>query len=78
MYQFADLFYRNQGPENSDYADADFIRGIASQVEGLDVETVVAAADDPLGYPAVQRSESSRARSARPARPTSTCAGTES
>ncbi len=57
MYQFADLFYRDQGPENSDYADADFIRGIASQVEGLDVDKVVAAADDPLSYPAVERNE---------------------
>jgi protein-disulfide isomerase len=57
MYQFADLFYRYQGPENSDYADADFIRGIASQVDGLDVDKVVAAADDPLSYPAVKRNE---------------------
>ncbi len=57
MFQFADLFYRNQGPENSDYADADFIRGIASQVEGLDVDKTVAAADDPLSYPAVERNE---------------------
>jgi protein-disulfide isomerase len=57
MYQFADLFFRNQGPENSGYADADFIRGIASQVEGLDVERVVAAADDPLAQPAVRRDE---------------------
>ena len=57
MFQFADVFYRNQGPENSDYADADFIRGIAEQVDGLDVEAVVAAADDPLSYPAVERNE---------------------
>ena len=57
LFQFADLFYRNQGPENSDYADADFIRGIAEQVDGLDVEAVVAAADDPLSYPAVERNE---------------------
>lgn len=57
MFQFADLFYRNQGPENSDYADADFIRGIAGQVDGLDPEAVVAAADDPLSYPAVRRNE---------------------
>jgi protein-disulfide isomerase len=57
MFQFADLFYRNQGPENSDYADAGFIRGIAEQVDGLDVEAVVAAADDPLSYPAVERNE---------------------
>jgi protein-disulfide isomerase len=57
MFQFADLFYRNQGPENSDYADADFMREIAGQVDGLDVERVVAAADDPLSYPAVERNE---------------------
>jgi protein-disulfide isomerase len=57
MFQFADLFYRNQGPENSDYADAGFMREIAGQVEGLDVGRVVAAADDPLSYPAVERNE---------------------
>ena len=57
MYQFTDLFFRNQGPENSGYADADFIRSIASQVEGLDVEAVVDAADDPLAQPAVRRGE---------------------
>jgi protein-disulfide isomerase len=57
MFQFADLFYRKQGPENSDYADADFMREIAGQVDGLDVEAVVAAADDPLSYPAVERNE---------------------
>ena len=57
MYQFADVFYRNQGPENTDYADDDFMRMVASQVEGLDVEAVVAAADDPLAEPAVRRGE---------------------
>jgi protein-disulfide isomerase len=56
-YQFADLFFRNQGTENSGYADDDFIRDIAGQVEGLDVEPVVAAADDPLSQPAVRRAE---------------------
>jgi protein-disulfide isomerase len=57
MYQFVDLFFRNQGPENSDFADDAFMREIAGQVEGLDVERVVAAADDPLSYPAVERGE---------------------
>jgi protein-disulfide isomerase len=56
-YQFADLFYRNQGPENSDYADSAFIRTIASQVQGLDPEKAVAAANDPLAQPAVRRDE---------------------
>ena len=57
MYQFADVFYRNQGPENSDYADDDFMRDVARQVEGLDIEKVVAAADDPLAQPAVREGE---------------------
>lgn len=29
MWQFVDIFYRNQGTENSGYADDDFLRGIA-------------------------------------------------
>ena len=57
MYQFADVFYRNQGPENSDYADDAFMRDVARQVEGLDIEKVVAAADDPLAQPAVREGE---------------------
>ena len=57
MYQFADLFFRNQGPENSGYADADFMRMIASQVKGLDVDAVVAAADDPVDQPGVRSAE---------------------
>jgi protein-disulfide isomerase-like protein with CxxC motif len=46
-----------QGPENSDYADSAFIRQIVSQVQGLDAEKVVAAADDPLSHPAVRAAE---------------------
>jgi protein-disulfide isomerase len=57
MYQFVDLFFRNQGPENSGYADADFIRSIARQVPGLDAERVVRAADEPLAHPEVRRAE---------------------
>jgi protein-disulfide isomerase len=57
MYQFADAFYRNQGPENSGYADSAFIRKVAQEAGGLDVEKVVAAANDPLSYPAVRRNE---------------------
>ena len=57
MYQFADLFYRNQGLENSDYADSAFIRRIAGQVQGLDPAKAVAAANDPLSWPAVRAGE---------------------
>jgi protein-disulfide isomerase len=57
MYQFVDVFYRNQGPEESGYADSTFIRRIAGQVTGLDAEKAVAAADDPLSQPAVREGE---------------------
>jgi protein-disulfide isomerase len=57
LYQFADVFFRNQGPENSDYADDAFMRMIAEQVPGLDPAKVVAAADDPLAHPAVRAAE---------------------
>jgi protein-disulfide isomerase len=57
MYQFADVFYRNQGPEESGYADSAFIRKIAAQVPGLDPEKAVAAANDPLAQPAVRAGE---------------------
>jgi hypothetical protein len=76
MYQFVDLFYRNQGPENSDYADADFMREIAGQVEGLDVERVVAAATTRSATGRCAPASSSPGGSAPPARPTSTCAAT--
>jgi len=62
LYQFADAFYRNQGLENSDYADDAFIRGIAEPVAGLDPEAAVAAADDPLRFPIVRATERAAAR----------------
>ena len=57
LYEFADLFYRNQGLENSGYVDDAFVRAIAEQVEGLDPEAAVAAADDPLQFPLVRAGE---------------------
>jgi protein-disulfide isomerase len=42
MWQFADLFYGNQGTENSGYADDGFIRDVAEQVPGLDASRVLA------------------------------------
>ena len=57
MYQFADVFYRNQGPEESGYADRTFITDVASQVSGLDPEKTADAADDPLSQPLVRENE---------------------
>ncbi|HEX5621140.1 MAG TPA: thioredoxin domain-containing protein [Solirubrobacteraceae bacterium] len=57
MYQFADVFYRNQGPEESGYADRAFIERIAGQVAGLDPQKTADAADDPLSQPLVREGE---------------------
>jgi len=56
MYQFADAFYRNQGLEESGYADRGFIESIA-RLAGLDPKKTAAAADDPLSFPAVKGGE---------------------
>ncbi len=45
MWQFADVFYGNQGIENSGYVDDGFIRDVAEQVPGLDVDRVLADMD---------------------------------
>jgi protein-disulfide isomerase len=47
MYQFADLFYRHQGVEESGYADRAFIESIAAD----------ANVDHPLSLPAVEAGE---------------------
>jgi protein-disulfide isomerase len=57
LYEFADLFYREQGPENSGYVTNAFVRTIAEQVPGLDVDAAVAAANDPLAQPLVHRAQ---------------------
>jgi len=36
-WQFADTFYRDQGPEGSGYVTDEFIRQVATQTPGLDV-----------------------------------------
>ena len=46
MWQFVDDFYREQGPENSGYADDDFLRERA-EAAGLDPDAVLEARDDP-------------------------------
>jgi protein-disulfide isomerase len=45
-WPFLELWYLNQGEENSGYVTDAFIRRIASAVPGLDAERVVAAAND--------------------------------
>jgi protein-disulfide isomerase len=43
MWQFSDLFYINQKNENDTYVNDVFLRNIASQVRGLDVDKAFAA-----------------------------------
>ncbi|MDX6581700.1 MAG: hypothetical protein QOI10_884 [Solirubrobacterales bacterium] len=43
LWQFADLFYRNQDDENSGYVTPDFLRSIAETTPGLDAQKALAA-----------------------------------
>jgi protein-disulfide isomerase len=49
-WQFAELFYANQGPENSGYATPAFLRKIARGA-GVSPQQAVAAADSPVTPP---------------------------
>ena len=51
LWPFIDIFYANQGEENSGYVTPDFLRKVGSAVRGLDVEK--AMTDSAL--PSVQR-----------------------
>jgi protein-disulfide isomerase len=54
MWQFADAFYANQGPENGGYVTPQFIRSIAQKVPGLDVQRLVRDERSPAAE-AIQR-----------------------
>lgn len=47
LWEFVDIFYANQGAENSGYVTDDHLREIASAVDGLDVEQAMKDMDDP-------------------------------
>jgi protein-disulfide isomerase len=51
LWQFVDLFYANQGEENSGYVTDDFLRKIGSGVSGLNVTRAM----NDRGLPDVQR-----------------------
>jgi protein-disulfide isomerase len=56
MWQFADLWYRNQGGENSGYGDDEFIRNIADAA-GVPAEKAVEAAGSSSGDADIQSAE---------------------
>jgi protein-disulfide isomerase len=47
LWQFSELFFQNQGPENSGYATDRFLRGLARNTPGLDVAQVSQDLDSP-------------------------------
>ncbi len=47
LWQFIELFYANQGIENSGYVTEQYLLDLASQIDGLDGEQALAAADSP-------------------------------
>lgn len=47
LWNFVDLFYLNQGPENQVFATEDFLKGIAEQIPGLDVNKAWADRSNP-------------------------------
>ncbi len=48
MWEFSEVFYANQGAENSGYVDEAFIRGVARAVPGLDADRLMRDLDAPL------------------------------
>jgi protein-disulfide isomerase len=60
LYQFADLFYRRQGEENTGYVTDDFLRGVAKDV-GVDPAKTVASAHAAASQPLVQAAETKAA-----------------
>lgn len=48
LWYFTELFYREQGLEDSDYVNEGYLRGLARQVPGLDLAAWEAARSDPM------------------------------
>jgi protein-disulfide isomerase len=47
LWEFSEVFYRNQGPENSGYATDRFLRRLARETPGLDVAQASKELDSP-------------------------------
>lgn len=61
-WQFADLFFRNQGPENSGYVTDSFLRSVAEGVDGLDADAALAEADGPAATAELRRAAAAAQR----------------
>jgi protein-disulfide isomerase len=58
VWPFAELFYRNQGTENTGYVTQDFLRRIASATPGLNGRRALADADSAAAAKRLQADES--------------------
>jgi protein-disulfide isomerase len=56
-WQFADLFFHNQGQENGGYVTEPFLRQVAEGVDGLDADRALAAADGPAASELLRQAE---------------------
>ncbi len=54
-WQFADLLFANQGPENSGYVTDEFLREVAGGVDRLDVDKALADAEGPAATTQLRR-----------------------
>lgn len=54
-WQFADLFFHNQGQENSGYATDEFLREVAEGVDGLDADAALADSAGPAASAQLRR-----------------------
>jgi protein-disulfide isomerase len=57
LWQFSELFFRNQGPENSGYATDAFLRRLARATPGLDYEQVREDLDSPAAQRLIREAE---------------------
>lgn len=64
MWQFADLFYRNQGQENTGYADEQFLRAVAGAVPKLDATAALAGRNSAQAIDLLDEARAEAGRSA--------------
>jgi protein-disulfide isomerase len=57
VWEFSELFFRNQGPENSGYATDEFLRRLARATPGLDVDRVSRDLDSPPARPLIEQAD---------------------
>jgi len=58
VWQFTELFFRNQGRENSGYVTEDFLRKVAGAIDGLDVDRALAFSRTPESEDDLERANS--------------------